>query len=266
MKLKSNFENNQESLANSIMPPAVLALFLQIMSFLFCLSWSILASFDFLWSFPIYIFFFTQAAMAAFFSFLFDADWWWWPIQFLFPLLIIFFVFSELPSYYYLSAFIFFALVYWSTFRTQVPYYPSKASLLPTILDLFPSEKSINFIDVGSGLGGLLIELSRVKKNSCFFGIEIAPLPWIISVLRCKFFRDKVQFTFGNYENINFSGYDVVFAYLSPAAMPDLWMKAKSEMRAGSILLSYEFIIPNVKPDLYFNLKVNDPILYLWRI
>lgn len=267
MLLRVNLKNNNKKLLpTAVMPPAVLALFVQFFSFVFCLILFIFAGFDFLYSATVYFFIAIQAAVAAFFSFLLDMDWWWWPIQFLFPVLVVIFAFSGISPFYYLIAFLFFALLYWSTFRTQVPYYPSTSSLLPIILDMFPPEKSMNFIDIGSGLGGLLIELSRVKKNSFFYGIEIAPLPWFISVLRGRICKDKVQFTFGNYENINFHKYDIVFAYLSPVAMPDLWNKAKKEMRTGSILLSYEFIIPNVEPDLCVNLNSNDPVLYLWRI
>ena len=250
----------------ALMPPVVLAFFVQIFSLSICLSMVIFFESRFTYSFPIYVFIFFQAALVAFFSFLLKMDWWWCAIQFFFPILILVFASSKIPPYYYLTAFIVLGLIYWSGFRTRVPYYPSKRSLLPVILDLLRQEESIKFIDIGSGLGGLLIELSNNEKKSQFTGIEIAPLPWMVSFLRGKFGKNAVRFLFGNYENLHFSEYDVVFAYLSPAAMPALWRKVKREMRSGSILLSYEFIIPNVKPDLCIKMNSNDPTLYLWRI
>lgn len=250
----------------ALMPPAVLALFVQIFSLFICLSLIVFSESRFSYAFPIYVSIFFQAALVAFFSFLLKMDWWWCAIQFFFPILILVFASSNIPSYYYLTAFIIFWLVYWSSFRTRVPYYPSKRSLLPAILKLLPPGKTIKFIDVGSGLGGLLIELSDISSDSQFAGIEIAPLPWMISYLRGKYCGSAVRFLFGNYEKLHFGEYDVVFAYLSPAAMPALWEKAKNEMRSGTVLLSYEFIIPNVKPDLCINMNANDPTLYLWRI
>ena len=193
-------------------------------------------------------------------------DWWWWGIQFFFPILIIIFFTFEIPPHFYLIAFIFLGLVYWSSFRTQVPYYPSKPALLPIVLSLLDQDRPVKFVDVGSGLGGLLIKLSAAREDSQFVGIEIAPLPWLISWVRAKIFNSKVQFIFGSYENADFNAFDVVFAYLSPAAMPALWIKVTEEMRPGSLLLSYEFLIPDVKPYLCVKMAVNEPNLYVWRI
>lgn len=268
MNIKSNksYKNVERFLVYLMMLPSLQALFVQLASFVLCLLIFFFAKFSFPHFLVICFFIFSQAAIAAFFSFLLNMDWWWWVIQFLFPFFIVLFALSEIPSLYYLIAFCFFLLLFWTVFLTQVPYYPSKSSLVPIISNFFPKDKSIKFVDIGSGLGGLLIGLSKVRKNSYFWGIEIAPIPWFISVLRVKIYKNNVQFIFGNYENISFEEYDMIFAYLSPVVMSDLWIKAKNEMREGSILLSYEFVIPNVTPDLCVKLYVNEPTLYLWRI
>jgi hypothetical protein len=247
-------------------PPAIQALLMQVVSLLLCLSLSFFLRGGL--SSPPSVFFYVivQAAIAAFFAFIAKMDWWWRFIQFFFPVFIWGFLLAGIPSYYYLAGFVILALLFWSTFRTQVPYYPSKGALLPVVLELLPKKESIKFVDIGSGLGGLLLRLSRVRTESNFIGIEIAPLPWIISYFRSLILRSKVQFFLGNYEEMDFVDYDVVFAYLSPVVMPGLWAKVKSEMRPGSMLLSYEFIIPGVEPDLCLNIAENDPFLYVWRI
>jgi hypothetical protein len=248
------------------LPPAIHALLLQIVSVFINLLMLLLSSVMLTNSLPLFFYVLAQAAFAAFFSFLRGMDWWWLIIQFFFPIFIVVSLFLEISSIYYLSGFILFSLAYWSTFRTQVPYYPSKASLLPEILKLCRIDRPIRFIDIGSGLGGLLIRLSSVMPSSHFVGIEIAPLLWFISYLRGKLFRSQVNFILGDYEKINFGEYDIVFAYLSPAAMPDLWSKVQREMTAGSLLLSFEFPVPDATPDLCIKIAMNDPILYVWRI
>jgi hypothetical protein len=60
------------------------------------------------------------------------------------------------------------------------------------------------------------------------------------------------------------SDYDVVFAFLSPAAMPALWRKASAEMRPGTLLLSYEFSIPGTTPHIIDHPVENGPALYGW--
>jgi hypothetical protein len=75
-----------------------------------------------------------------------------------------------------------------------------------------------------------------------------------------------VRFSLQDYAHLDLGAFDFVFAYLSPAAMPGLWKQAQRQMRKGSTLLSYEFLIPNVKPDLCINTAPGAPILYAWRI
>ena len=76
MLLRVNLKNNKKLLPTAMMPPAVLALFVQFVSFVFCLLLFIFAGFDFLYLVTIYFFVAIQAALAAFFSFLLDMDWW----------------------------------------------------------------------------------------------------------------------------------------------------------------------------------------------
>ena len=120
-------------------------------------------------------------------------------------------------------------------------------------------------IDIGSGLGGLVLELAKRRPDSYFDGIELAPLPWLASQLRATFTRKNARFILGDYESLNFSQYDLVFAYLSPAAMSALWKKASSEMKSGSILLSYEFLITEKAPEIIIMPKGRGPSLYIWH-
>ncbi len=126
---------------------------------------------------------------------------------------------------------------------------------------LLPQQKAFSFVDIGSGLGGLILYLAGRFESASFIGVEIAPLPWLASYLRVQFKNganaSNAQFLRSNYENLDFSKFDVVFAYLSPAAMSALWQKAKKEMRPGSILISYEFPILGIEPDLSINVLNN---------
>ena len=188
---------------------------------------------------------------------------WWLAIQLLFPLALVGGAHLHLPSWLFLSGFLILLLVYWSTFRTQVPYYPSGKRAWDEVAKLLPP-KPIKLIDIGSGLGGLVLDLAARRPDSEFEGIELAPLPWLASRLRAGG-RPNVRFTRGDYETVDFAGFDVVFAYLSPAAMESLWQKAQAEMRPGSLLLSYEFVISTKSPDLTMKGDGAGPLLYGWH-
>lgn len=215
------------------MPPSLSALLIQIVALLISLFFFQMVKLVLDKIIPIPLLIFLQASIASLVAVFCRLDWWWWLIQFFFPIAIVALLVAAFPPPYYLIAFIFLTLLFWSTFRTQVPYYPSKASLLPFVAAQLPIN-SHRFIDVGSGLGGLLIKLATLRPDCHFEGVEIAPLPWLISCLKARLARVSINLMLRDYARLNFAYYDVVFAYLSPAAMPALWEKGESRNACGN--------------------------------
>lgn len=215
-----------------------------------------------------------QGLIAALLSHRFGLARWWLPIQFLFPVAALLVNALHLPPLIFLAGFVFFLLLFWSTFRTQVPYYPSRASTWRAVDALLPRdgapEAPLRIIDIGSGFGGFVLSMAGRRPQASLTGIEIAPLPWLVSRLRALFHGagegGRARFILGDYTRLDFAEYDVVFAYLSPAAMTALWNKARAEMRPGSLLLSYEFPIEGAAPDIEVNASNKGAILYGWRI
>jgi len=209
-----------------------------------------------------------QAVLAAVFSR--GMAPWWPPIQFIFPPALIVVQSLRLPPLLFLGGFLLLLSLYWTAFRTQVPFYVSGRSARKRVMRLLPAGREISFADVGSGLGGMVLDLARRRPESRFTGVEIAPLPWLISWLRGLrarlLRRGRTRFVRHDYRRIDFGEHDVIFAYLSPAAMTELWEKARAEMRPGSLLLSYEFAIPGVTPDIVCRPSIRRPALYGWHM
>ncbi|HSY26781.1 MAG TPA: methyltransferase domain-containing protein [Burkholderiaceae bacterium] len=191
---------------------------------------------------------------------------WWLLIQAVFLPALFAGAMLHLPPQIYLGAFLFFLVLYWSTFRTQVPFYPSGPAAWAAVAELLPKSHPIRFVDVGSGFGGMVFHLARSRGDSEFIGIELAPLPWLASRMTAWFARARVQFLRDDYNHLDFGEFDVVFAYLSPAAMPALWQKARAEMRTGSLLLSYEFAIAEAESQITNISVVNGRNLYGWNM
>lgn len=185
-----------------------------------------------------------QGVLAAAASWKLGLARWWLPIQLLFPLALLAALALRLPPWLAAAAFFLLLGWYWSTYRTQVPYYPSSRAVWRAVLAELPQGRALRVIDIGSGLGGFTLHLAAARPESEVTGIELAPLPWLLSRLRAAVSGSRARFVRGDYEQLDFAGYDLVFAYLSPAAMPALWRKAEREMRPGSLLASYEFEIP----------------------
>jgi hypothetical protein len=191
---------------------------------------------------------------------------WWWLIQFLMPFALFAALSWHLSASIYLWAFLFFVVFYGHTFRTQVPYYPSSKSTWYGVESTLPKERPLYIIDIGSGLGGLVLHLAKRYPHCQVVGVELAWLPWLVSWLRGRFSQSRARFLRVDYTTLDFSQFDVVFAYLSPAAMPALWYKAHTEMRAGAILLSNEFVVPEHPADITIQTEQMRTPLYAWYI
>jgi len=191
---------------------------------------------------------------------------WWWAILLLFPVAALGVARLHLPSWLFLAVFLFMLVLFWSTFRSQVPFYPSGLPAWEAVARLLPADRPVRFMDIGSGLGGAVLDLSRRRPDSHFTGIEIAPLPWLVSRVRAVLAGNRCTFIRGDYLARDFAQFDVVFAYLSPAAMQALWQKAAAEMRPGTLLLSYEFDIPGMPPDITVQPDGAGPMLYGWTL
>jgi hypothetical protein len=193
-------------------------------------------------------------------------DPWWLLINALFVPSLVWMLGLGLPSHYPLGAFCLLASVYWGVSRTRVPLFPSSRAAARVVAGLLPRERGFTFIDLGSGLGGMLSCLARARPGGRYCGIESAPVPFALSWLRALM-AQSFHVRWGKYEALDLGHYDVVYAYLSPAAMTGLWDKARREMRSGSLLISNGFAIPDVPPALTFATGTHGgSSLLLWRM
>lgn len=175
---------------------------------------------------------------------------WWLPIQLLFLPAAVAASLLQLPAWLYFTAFFVLLLFYWSAFRTRVPLYLSGREVWDRLLAHLPRTGGFRFVDLGSGLGGLPLYLAARRPDGDFIGVEIAPAPWLISRLRAWRLGSRARFLRMDYARLDLADYDVVFAFLSPAAMPGLWRRAAAEMKEGALLFSLAFAVPEMPPDL----------------
>lgn len=205
-----------------------------------------------------------QGVFALLMTYLLRMRRWWLPIQFIFPLAMFLLLALDIAPIWYLGAFAVLLFLFWGAVVTRVPLYLSGNQTWEKVLELLPKDRPLNIVDIGSGLGGLVLYLAKNRPDSRVFGIEISPFLWFVSHFRRLFAKSEARFMFGNYERLDFSQYDVVFAYLSPIVMDNLWSKVQSEMRLGSLFLSFEFIVEGAKPDI--EIEVGNKVLFGWKI
>jgi hypothetical protein len=110
----------------------------------------------------------------------------------------------------------------------------------------------------------VLAALRRARPDLLLSGIEHAWLPWLVGRLRLP---KDVSWRCDDYRHISFADTDLLYAFLSPLPMADLWQKAQREMKPGSLFISNTFSVPGQVPDQI--IELNDwkrGRLLLWRM
>lgn len=246
--------------------PATLAIVIQVAALIFVFLSVLMVSYVSTVRFSLLSLVLLQSLFATVLCQLVGMPTWWRWIQAIFPLAIWGMSMWTVPNEVYLIGFLISLSMFWTTFRSQVPFFPSRPIVWQKVNELIPRNRSLRMIDIGSGLGDLSMHIAKAKSKSQIEGIEIAPLPWLISSVRARLRRSTATFRLGSYHDLDFADYDLVFAYLSPAAMPALWQKAQQDMQAGSLLVSYEFDIPGVPPTYTIESGLQSPTIFVWEM
>ena len=196
---------------------------------------------------------------------------WWTLINLLFAPTLYGALVLQWPAGVWLAAFVVFVLVYWSTFRTQVPFYLTHRAALPALCAQMPHDQQgpFRFMDLGCGCGGVLQALAREFPCAEFHGVESAPLPFALAWWRAWCGRagsGSVRVRWGDFWKLDFGRYDVLYAFLSPVPMAQLLKKAKLEMRTGTLLISNTFLAPDMPPDYSVAADTHGGLLHVWRM
>lgn len=168
---------------------------------------------------------------------------------------------------WYLAAFLALLLVYGGCYRTKVPLYFSSRASIEALTALLPQRRGFSFIDLGCGCGGVLRQLAKARPDGNYYGMEWAPLPFLLGKLRHALASTGCRIRWGDFRNHSLVGYDVVYVYLSSVPMEELWRKARKEMLPGSIFVSNTFAVPGVAPETVVRVgDVGGGELLVWRM
>lgn len=206
-----------------------------------------------------------QGGVAALVSAWMAAPPWWLAIHLAFLPLVVMARMLELPAALWAGGFFALLLVFWRTDRSRVPLYLSSPQAADVLLNLLPPGPC-RVLDLGCGDASLLRRLARKRPESQFVGLEHAPLTWLwarvasgglpnLSVRREDFWRHRL------------TGYDLVYAFLSPVPMARLRDKASAEMNSGAVLVSNSFPLPDLAEDM--RIAVGDRAMsyfYVYRL
>jgi hypothetical protein len=172
----------------------------------------------------------------------------------------------QLSAHWYLLILIVLSLVFWGTIKGDVPLYLSSTAVVDAVSQIITQESAQHFAELGAGIGTVTVPLAQQHPQLIINAWEKAPLPWAINVWRSRHYANSHCYR-SNLWNGDFSQYDVIFVFLSPAVMPELGTKLQTTMRPGSLLISSSFAIPDWKPETIKQLNdMAKTQLYCYRI
>ena len=189
-------------------------------------------------------------------------------IQLGFPLAVQATLALQLPAWPFALALLLCLLVFGAVFRSRVPLWLSGRRVQRSLCARLPAHIR-HVVDLGAGTGGIVLAVARARPEARVLGIEWALLPWLFGQARLALAGYRGSWRWGSLWEADLRGVDLAYAYLSPAAMPQLWGKACAEMPRGSLLVSYRFAIPGVPADMTWPVegqRDRDDVLYVWRL
>jgi len=173
----------------------------------------------------------------------------WIPIQILLPLAIAYN--SSVPSWVYPAALVFCLLIYWNSASEQVPLYLTNRRTWKALSELVQEKNAKTFVDLGSGLGGVVTYLAGAHPDLRTTGLETAPLVFLASKIRVMVSgRGNAQVLYKSIWDEDLAAHDLVYCFLSPVPMPRMFAKAKAEMRPGTLFVSNSFAVREQEPTL----------------
>jgi len=174
---------------------------------------------------------------------------WWRAFQLALPFALSWQAMHRISPWFYPAALLLLVLIYGGGILTRVPLYNSNRAAWAALLELVPEGRPFKVVDLGAGLGGPLCFLAGHRPQASFRGVEASPLVWLWAWLRTRPVGANCRMRLGSLWREDLEQYDLVYAFLSPAPMPELGRKAFAEMRPGTLLVSHTFAIPDTPTE-----------------
>lgn len=145
-------------------------------------------------------------------------------------------------SVFLIGGALFFLLsIVYSTITTGISPMPSTSTIRAQMLERIPDDPKY-LIDLGSGWGGLLWQLSRRYPDAKIVGYEVSWFPYLASKLMCR--GRNIQVLRKNYLGVSFPKDAIFVCYLCPSSMKAL---SQSPPTTGW-LISHTFALPGHNP------------------
>jgi len=220
------------------------------------------------YSVPLFWQMLSQGIAAAAISYAFRFSYWWVLIQLTAPPLLVLGLALNLPLWGFPVILLLLLLVFWNVAVNRVPLYLTNRKTSEKLVSLLPKKGGITVADLGSGFAGTLREMAVQKPDQNFVGFETAPIPFLVSWTLTKLGPSRnVNIRFKSFWSVDLGEFDVLYCFLSPVPMAQIYQKAAQEMKPGGMFISNSFKVPGHKADRVVTVKDGRKTkLMIWKI
>lgn len=141
------------------------------------------------------------------------------------------------------------------------PYVSTALALFPRVIELAQPAPDKVFIELGSGIGNLLIPAAQ--SGMSVRGVELSPVLSLIARLRTRRYPN-IQLETGSAYTTNLRNADVVYCYLLPGMMAKLEPKFAKELKPGATVIAHAFQLPTKKPNRIIPRTAGMGALYIY--
>jgi SAM-dependent methyltransferase len=144
------------------------------------------------------------------------------------------------------------------------PWVPTHLKDLERIEKIADLQANQIFYDLGCGDGRILFHLSRYS-NASLIGIELSLFHYLLALFFKLIHRRKnVLIKLGNLLQQDFSQADVVYIYGCPSRLEEIGKKLKRNLKVGAKIISYEYPIKGLIPDIIDQPKPKDIPIHVY--
>jgi hypothetical protein len=158
-----------------------------------------------------------------------------------------------------------FGTMVWASL-SGAPWLPSWKKDIRAVLREIDFKPTDVIYDLGSGDGRWLLEVAKYYKVKKIIGYEISFLFYFWSRIKILFSGyPQIQVKFKDLFKADFAQADIIFCFLLPKTIAKLKSKFESEMKPGSLLVSYTFKLHDHNPEKIVKISQNSLPIYLYR-
>lgn len=180
----------------------------------------------------------------------------------------LFFILVVLPFGYLIYSIVVYRLI-------RVPFVATPKKYLTKIVSILGHElaekKDLVIYDLGCGTGDFIWAFEEIygDKIKRIVGVEFSPLLIFYAKIKAHFKKSTAIFLQQDFFNVNLSNADLIYLFLVPTVLEQVWQKIIKEGKSGLLVGVLSSPIPKVDYEKAVELKIANQVasrLYLYRL